>query len=184
MRLLLASVLLACTACKPWLEEMRAKAKENEAEMLRQAEVKQSVQAFGGTVIGKDEGEWGGEVAFREPDGTTYQLIPDNSHGIFDMPYGVVALTGLAHLRTNRGSVHVLSRDKGSRVKATKTLQLPGAPCDVMRRGDQVHMRVFTGFSASDSGGSKPQYHCYALQSEAELSPEQCPVPEPTICFG
>ena len=184
MKLLLVFVLLACASCKPSLEDVRAKAKENQAEILRQAEEKQSLKAFGGTVIGKDEGEWGGEVAFREPNGTTYQLVPDNSHGIFDMPYGVVALTGLSHLRTNRGSVHVLSRSQGQRVKATQTLRLPGAPCDVMRRGNQIEMRVFTGFSADDSGGSKPEYHCYALKSATVLSPQQCQTPESTICFG
>ena len=184
MKLFLAFVLLACTACKPSLEDMRAKAKQNEAEILRQAEVKQSVQAFGGTVLGKDEGEWGGEVAFREPNGTTYQLVPDNSHGIFDMPYGVVALTGLSHLSMNRGAVHLLSRDKGQRVKATPTLQLPGAPCDVARKGNQIHMRIFSGFSAASSGGSKPEYRCYSLHSPSILTQEQCPVPESPICFG
>jgi len=184
MRLLLAFLLLTCTACKPSLDEVRADAKKNEAEILRQAETKQSLQAFGGTVIGKDEGEWGGEVVFREPSGKTYQLVPDNSHGIFDMPYGVVALTGLAHLSTNRGAVYVLSKDQGQRVKATSTLHLPGAPCDVARNGGQIHMRIFAGFASSGSGGSKPEYHCYALRSPSNLTREKCSVPESPICFG
>src|SRR5688572_25520084 len=123
MRTIIAILLVAtCAACQPSHESALTEAGREQAEVLRQAETKQSLKAFGGTVIGKDKGEWGGEVAFVEADGTKYRLVADNSHGIFATPEGVVALTGLVHLGANRGMVYRLSRPAGERVKATATL--------------------------------------------------------------
>src|SRR5690606_27954406 len=140
--ILLATAIMILAGCQPSRDAALADAGEAQAELLRKVEPKQSLPAFGGTLIGKDEGEWGGEVAFREPDGTTYTVVADNSHGIFEMPYGVIALTGLAHLGGNRGTVHLLSRTPGARVSARPLMQLPGAPCDVVRVGDRINMRI------------------------------------------
>src|SRR3546814_15123212 len=138
---IITGVAVVLAGCQPSRDDVLADAAQRQAEVLRQAEAKQTLQAFGGTLVGKDEGEWGGEVAFREPDGNTYTVIADNSHGIFAMPYGVVALTGLAHLGINRGAIHTLSRSADSRVEAKLLVKLPGAPCDVIREGNQITMR-------------------------------------------
>src|SRR3546814_4876269 len=121
---IITGVAIVLAGCQPSRDYVLADAAQRQAEVLRQAEAKQTLQAFGGTLVGKDEGEWGGEVAFREPDGNTYTVIADNSHGIFEMPYGVVALTGLAHLGINRGAITPLNRSADSRRSAEHTSEL------------------------------------------------------------
>src|ERR1700752_3082200 len=135
MRYILAVVITILAGCQPSRDAALADAERAQAELMRRVEPKQSLRAFGGTIIGKDEGEWGGEVAFQEPGGASYTVVADNSHGIFEMPYGVIALTGLAHLGSNHGTVHLLSRPPGARVSARPLMQLPGSPCDVARVG-------------------------------------------------
>jgi hypothetical protein len=183
-RCITAIVVAILAGCQPSRDKVLAEAEKAQAEITSQAAAKQSLQAFGGTITGKNEGEWGGEVAFQEPGGSSYTVIADNSHGIFEMPYGVVALTGLAHLGTNRGAVHLLSRPPGSRVSATPLMQLPGSPCDVMRTDNRITMRIFAGNKRLPDGILTSEYSCYALISAKELVQYQCPNPEPEVCFG
>lgn len=184
MRNVLVIAIMILAGCQPSPDALLADAEKAQAELLRKVEPKQSLSAFGGTLIGKDEGEWGGEVAFREPDGTTYTVVADNSHGIFEMPYGVIALTGLAHLGSNRGAVHLLSRAPEARVFARPLMQLPGSPCDVVRKGDRIDMRIPSGHKELPSGILTSAFSCYALVSATQLVRYECPVPEPEICFG
>jgi hypothetical protein len=184
MKQIIAIAVLALVGCQPSRDDVLADAARTQAEIIRQAEAKQTLRAFGGTIIGKDEGEWGGEIAFREPDGSVYTVIADNSHGIFAMPYGVVAITGLAHLGTNRGAVHLLSRAPDAHVTATPLLQLPGAPCDVAQEGNRITMRISIGYETLSDGTSRPDFRCYALQSSKDLVTYTCPTPQPDICFG
>jgi hypothetical protein len=185
MRFIFAILLVACSACQPSRESALEQAEWTQTEVLRQAKIKQSVQAFGGTVIGKDEGEWGGEVSFQEPDGASYRLVADNSHGIFHMPYGIVTLTGLSHLGINRGMVHLLSRAPGGRVTATPTLRLPGSPCDVVRTDRDISMRIVTGFSSMPSGRNEPVLECFSLESSTRLIKIECPrTAQSPVCFG
>ena len=184
MRLVIALAALALVGCQPSRDDLRADAAQTQAEIIRRAEAKQTLRAFGGTVIGKDEGEWGGEIAFREPDGSVYTVIADNSHGIFAMPYGVVALTGLAHLGTNHGAVYLLSRAAGAQVTATPLMQLPGAPCDVTQEGNRITLRVSIENETRSDGTSRPVFQCYSLQSPKDLVRYRCPISQPDICFG
>src|SRR3546814_20754300 len=82
------------------------------------------------------------------------------------MPYGVVALTGLAHLGINRGAIHTLSRSADSRVEAKLLVKLPGAPCDVIREGNQITMRIRPGYEETQNRSSKPIFSCYALRTD------------------
>lgn len=175
---MLAILVLACIGCGSSREDLRAQAERQEKERLARAVPNHSLQSFDGTVNGKDLGEWGGEVTFRERDGSEYQLIADNSQGIFNMPFGVVAVTGLAHLQENRGSVYVLSRVPGGRVRAVKTLTLPGWPCQASASDAQVMLRTFLGHEAE-----KPKYRCYSLQSPKVAVPASCPLVIPDGCF-
>ncbi len=184
MRFVIATLVLLLVGCQPSRDAVVADAKKAQAELLSKADPQQSLSAFSGTVIGKDEGEWGGEVAFKESNGTTYTVVADNSHGLFEMPYGVIALTGLAHLGINRGAVHLLSRPPNSRVISHQLMELPGAPCDVVRVGDHVNMRIPTGHKRLSSGVTTSAFSCYALVSQKQLVQYKCPIPEPEICFG
>ena len=183
MRTCLAVLLLACSGCGPSREDQAAELARSQEEVLRRFPATHSISALGGLVIGKNAGEWGGEVAFREPDGRTYRLVDDNSQGIFAMPFGVVALTGLAHLTMNHGAVYVGSRVPGKQAVATKTIELPGWPCGVERAGNEIRFNVLRGHATQPGGVSRPRYECHALVAIDRLEPRQCPAVIPEGCF-
>ena len=184
MRIIFAILLVLCAACQPSHTNAVAQAEREQAEIILQARTKQSPKAFGGTVIGKDKGEWGGEVAFVESNGNTYRLVADNSHGIFDTANGVVALTGLAHRGINRGTVYRISRRAGERVEATATLRLPGSPCDVIRTDRGIKMRIFMGVNSTPNGRGESVFGCYSLRSPEQLVKIECPTSQSPVCFG
>lgn len=188
MRYLIAILVLGCAACQPPQEVvpphevLPPQSPPVRSEAPNPLDTNQRVHVFGGTVVGFDMGEFGGEVSFIEPDGTTYQVIADNSHGIFNTPHGVIAITGLAHMSINRGTVFLISRQPGERVVATATLQLPGAPCKDMKLSDgSISLRVFT-----DIGDNDPNYRCFSLRSPSDLVEQQCaPGPQSfQACFA
>ena len=183
MRYMLAILLLACVSCQSSREDFLAEAVRVEKEMLARAEPEHVLDAFGGTLNGKDLGEWGGEVTFRAPDGSEHQLIHDNSRGIFNMPFGLVAVTGLAHLGENRGSIYLISRDSDGRVKADKTLTLSGWPCEVRASDTEIMLRVFQGYEAVPNAPATPNYNCYSLQSPTDIVKTSCPLVIPEGCF-
>ena len=170
MRHFIAILALACAACQPSQEAALPSPQQAKPEAASAPDTKQRVHALGGIVVGSDMGEFGGDVSFIEPDGTTYQVIDDNSHGIFSTAHGVLAITGLAHMSLNRGTVFLLSRQPDKRVVATTAVQLPGAPCnDIKVSNGQISLRTFIGI-----GDNGPDYRCFALQSPSDLVEEQC----------
>jgi hypothetical protein len=44
------------------------------------------------------------------------------------MPFGIIAITGLAHLHSNHGLAYEVSKDDNGKWRATKWKALPGAP--------------------------------------------------------
>lgn len=170
MRWLIATLIFTCTACQSADQVASPQPTTTKTVPSRVADTKQRVHAFGGVINGTDVGEFGGGVSFTEPDGTTYQIISDNSHGIFNTSHGVIAITGLAHMSINRGSVYLLTREPGKNVTATATLQLPGAPCnDATLSNEELSLRVFT-----DIGTDGPRYQCFLLQTLSQLVEQQC----------
>jgi hypothetical protein len=182
MRHMLAIILLACASCGSSREDLPAEAKRVQKEALARAEPGHVLDALGGEILGKDLGEWGGDVVFRENDGSQYQLINDNCRGIFNTPFGVVAVTGLAHGEENRGSVYLLSRQAHGHVTASKTLTLPGWPCKAEATKTGLSLQVFQGYAAA---GNPPaaKYDCYLLQSLTDIAPTSCPLVIPEGCF-
>lgn len=177
-------LILACASCQSAPGDQLARLKAEEKEMLARTQPDYTLEALGGTINGKDLGEWGGEVTFREQNGHEYQLIDDNSRGIFDMPYGVIAITGLAHMGQNRGSVYVIWRkDPTDGVAATKTLTLPGWPCETIASKNEIMLRVFRGYGSASDRPSSPLYTCYALESPNRIQPTACPALVPEGCF-
>src|SRR5690606_11881129 len=68
MRYVLAILILTCAGCRPSVDDLLAEAERAEKEMLARAEAEHTLESFDGALYGKDLGEWGGEVGFREPD--------------------------------------------------------------------------------------------------------------------
>jgi HEAT repeat protein len=81
----------------------------------------------GGVLVGSSRGEWGGELVYLDGRGAAHQVVPGNTNAVHRMPFGVVAVTGLAHLLMSEGVLYIIENsDTG--FKARKWRMLPGAP--------------------------------------------------------
>ena len=91
-----------------------------------------------GLLVGGDRGEWGGELAYRDEKGGTHVLVPENTHAIHRMPFGVVAAIGLAHLTMNSGYLYMVTPTPGKLPTAKPWKVLPGAPkkTGILENGD------------------------------------------------
>lgn len=82
-----------------------------------------------GTFIGTNNGEWGGELYFRDLAGRKTKLAEDNILGIYQTSSGMVAVAGLAHLTLNWGRIYALNvSSTGGDWRAATLLTLPGEP--------------------------------------------------------
>jgi hypothetical protein len=86
------------------------------------------LKVHGGYVVGSDRGEWGGELAYLDNSGKSVLLVEKNVHGIYHMPFGVVAVAGLAHLTLNEGTLYLVKIPESGSPTATPWKALPGAP--------------------------------------------------------
>jgi hypothetical protein len=81
-----------------------------------------------GYIVGSDRGEWGGELVFIDQKGRQRTLLKKNVHGIYKMPFGILALTGLAHMFSNEGIACRIFKDTDGNWKAKQWKTLPGQP--------------------------------------------------------
>lgn len=92
----------------------------------------------GGVLVGEDRGEWGGELAYLDKKGGAWVLIAENTHALHQMPFGVIATVGLAHLGMNSGCIYLITAEprRTPSIKPWKTL--PGAPMrsGILENGD------------------------------------------------
>ncbi len=80
-----------------------------------------------GYIVGRDLGEFGGELAFRDRHGTAFILLGENTAGIFRLGDAIVSVTGLGHMLTNKGVLYrVVRLTDGWHALAWRVL--PGAP--------------------------------------------------------
>lgn len=91
----------------------------------------------GGMLLGGNRGEFGGELVFRSSAGDTV-LFDDNIQGLCRMPFGVVAVTGLAHLVGRQGMLYLIDERNGATPNARAWKRLPGAPRQfgILENGD------------------------------------------------
>lgn len=92
----------------------------------------------GGVLVGEDRGEWGGELAYRNQEGGMQVLIAENTHALHQMPFGVVATVGLAHLWMNSGYLYLVTAESGKTPSIKPWKTLPGAPIrsGILENGD------------------------------------------------
>jgi hypothetical protein len=78
-------------------------------------------------LVGTNEGEWGGGVGVVEANAKTRPLISDNAIAVFPFGDGLLVVTGLAHMGSDRGDAWVVALDdKGPRVR--RRIRLPAHP--------------------------------------------------------
>jgi hypothetical protein len=100
-----------------------------------------------GFLLGSDRGEWGGELVFTDGASAAVRVIEDNVRGIHQMPFGIVATTGLAHLMLNHGMIYLVEVPASGKPKATKWKSLPGAP---RQSGIMADGRLFISCNGGD----------------------------------
>lgn len=87
-----------------------------------------AIQAFNGWLLGGNRGEWGGELTYFVTKTNTHRLVGDNVENIYQMPFGFVAITGLAHGGLDDGSIFVVTQTESNIPIAKKLYSLPSAP--------------------------------------------------------
>lgn len=134
-----------------------------------------ALAAYGGQLLGGDRGEWGGELLFRGKEGEIHRLLEKNVHGIFDMPFGIVVFTGLAHMNSNEGAIYTVNRNRNDDISLNVFRRLPGAPRDVFRTeaGDVV-FRVSTGEFMGNGASREETLDCYLLKKSGTIEALPC----------
>src|SRR5437879_5679861 len=56
-----------------------------------------------GFLLGSDRGEWGGELVFSDGRSQTATLLKENVTAIHRLRFGIVVVTGIAHLSIDEG---------------------------------------------------------------------------------
>ena len=76
------------------------------------------------TLIGMDEGEFGGDVFVTGGLDGLRRLVPDNANAVFVMGEKVMVVTGLSHLSLSRGQLWVIGLKEG-RARVERRVRLP-----------------------------------------------------------
>lgn len=103
-----------------------------------------AVEVEDGTMVGRDAGEWGGDLHFISHDGVATRLLNANVLGLKKVDDAVLVFTGLAHLGINEGELVRVQRDHAG-WHATPLVTLPEAPYGI--RAVSPHAFVVTGES-------------------------------------
>lgn len=147
------AALLACSGCSG------DRADPLPAPRTQTLTVDHSLPAFDGKLLGTDRGEWIGKLMYQDETGKIHVLINENVHGIIENEAGIFAFTGLSHLGTNDGYIHVITQAPDRTVKTKLLGRLPGAPSQVQQQSNgSANFLVYAGYR-DDS----PYYECYAL---------------------
>lgn len=81
-----------------------------------------------GWLVGTDCGEWGGELAHVQDDGTSTIFLQENIQNIFRVGKRYIAVTGLSHLALTRGIIFDVFQQDNGEWTAKPWRALPRAP--------------------------------------------------------
>ena len=104
---------------------------ENEAGLVRfpvKSRQRGRVKVEGSYLVGSDRGEWGGEITFVDLKGSSQTIASENTEAIYQTAQGLFAVTGLAHLSSNSGFIHRITKAADGAWWVEKWRALPGAP--------------------------------------------------------
>jgi HEAT repeat protein len=99
-----------------------------------------ALRTAGKYIVGTDHGEWGGELYEVGTDSQARVLLDQNTSGVYRLPFGILAVTGLAHLGMDHGALYLVRPLEGGKFKATlwKTLPAAPGPSGMLRNGDLI----------------------------------------------
>ena len=78
-----------------------------------------------GYLLGASRGEWGGELVYSDGKSQSTKLLDKNVVGIHEMPFGILAVTGLAHLSMNQGDLYLVRPEDDGRYAVTAGRHCP-----------------------------------------------------------
>jgi hypothetical protein len=81
-----------------------------------------------GILLCTDNGEFGGNLRFIDNNGSEQILAKGNFKSIYQLDEKLIAITGLAHMSSNSGSIFLINTENPGSYSAIKVLALPGAP--------------------------------------------------------
>jgi len=73
-----------------------------------------AVRVGDASFTGSNRGEWGGELVLVEASGDTKILFKDNIHDIYNTKNGVIVISGLSHLMTNKGRIYLITKNEST----------------------------------------------------------------------
>ncbi len=86
------------------------------------------IRVAGGSLLGSDRGEWGGELVFVDSEGNQTIILHKNVQNICTLSSGIVAVTGLSHLMMDEGVLFKVTRGDDGTWHTSKWRVLPDAP--------------------------------------------------------
>jgi hypothetical protein len=103
-------------------------------------------QVDDGWLVGFNHGEFGAALYWFDPSGKHYYKISNHQVvAFFNLPDGIYAIEGLAHMGISCGSVIQVTRPMtGGRWQAVRVVRLPFAPQSISVRRDGVMLIVLT----------------------------------------
>lgn len=131
--------------------------------------------AFGGHILGSNRGEWGGELAFRHPNGRTEVLLHEPVEAIESFAGRQLAFVGLAHLGLNEGAIYEVKVDRSGGIAVELVSELPGAPL-YSGRGDGGQLLFLTASGRFERNGLRaiPIFDCHSLADDLIVRTESC----------
>jgi hypothetical protein len=131
--------------------------------------------AFGGYILGSHRGEWGGELAFRHPDGRTEVLLHEPVEAIERFAGRELAFVGLAHLGLNKGAIYEVKLDGSGDIAVEVVAELPGAPI-YSGRGESGELLFLTASGRFKRNGlhAIPIFDCHSLAENLVVRTESC----------
>jgi hypothetical protein len=138
----------------------------------------QSLEAFGGYLLGFNNGEWGGSLAHLDSHGSRRELIGENVVGLYRLTAGVVVITGLAHMGLQYGRIYSIIAGGEGKVPAVRLLHdLEGAPATLRQRSSgEIDVRIYTRQVewSADAKVGRPVPICRRLEKSLELGIVSC----------
>lgn len=111
-------------------------------------------------ITGSNYGEFGGELLLIDKNDNVTLIKEMNVEDIYEMPFGLVVTSGLAHMMSNYGDIDLISRD----FKIEKLYSLVGMPKSswLLENGDLLINSYPSGSQVLTKNGYMKRVHCIA----------------------
>jgi hypothetical protein len=134
-----------------------------------------SLEAFGGRILGYDEGEWGGELLFQDASGAIRILVKENVRAIVDTPSGIFVFTGLAHLYLDQGALYQVQRSSSGGIELVWIRRLAGSPSEIVEQADgSVRFKTATDEFVETPNGMVSVHECFVLDARKKVRHVSC----------